>query len=526
MTVFKKRLFIILLAFACVFATLAFGAQNSVHATDTKTLDDVTFVMIDGASVRLKDGSYGMRFAGAITYADYDGLVENYGEENIDCGMFIMPVSYIDKVGELNYDNTFGESAKFIWGDKATSVKVDGKYRIIHMETLAVATGYDPYIGAQVYKIQGSVHGVLDQNLARDYTACAYIKAGGEYKFATGTPSRSMVEVALRAINSGDYDDTENPAIVADRAVLDGYVSAFKTYIDDDNPTFSYTINYVDEGGTIVDSDVLGINLNTAIDRTLTAPSGYALDESCRLQEHVYASDKTINVKVKSATVLTDASTLHNSFAPGDNSNSYAVEDDIIITDPSITGSSTIYYHNYGSHFTGVLDGKGHIIKDAIIDDDITSYGFLSAAATGSTIRDIAIVNFTGSYRNFITYTATDFTIENAYLSGSCKYHDYFEEVRGGVEFNYVILNAYCTDGKALGKAGYSAADAERVSYNNVIKLDGDAYTVYENNVEAASGDDFFADYASGLGAEWAARGFTVENDTLYFHGTEILKKN
>ena len=118
-----KNKIIILSAVAacCSFAfggamTLKDDAEIIVNAsTQTITLEDVTFVMDKGASVR-KDTPTGLRFRSLLSVEDYNALEANTAEYvQISYGMLIAPVDYLVTYGALNEENVFGQSPIYGW---------------------------------------------------------------------------------------------------------------------------------------------------------------------------------------------------------------------------------------------------------------------------------------------------------------------------------------------------------------------------------------------------------------------------
>ena len=136
----KKNLFLVVLSFVAVaMAIVGFAGFNTAKAEGEIDLASVDFVMED-VQVRL-DGRNGMRFVGSMSANDYEAIIDAYGAENVEAGLFFMPAAYAEKVGEINEENTFG-GAKYVWGDeyKDTPV-VDGKYRILHTLTMPNEVG-------------------------------------------------------------------------------------------------------------------------------------------------------------------------------------------------------------------------------------------------------------------------------------------------------------------------------------------------------------------------------------------------
>ena len=292
MTNVKRKVLLVVLAL--VSALFAFsgicGFVNAKADATPKSLADISFVMEESAVARV-DGNNGLKFSAKLSSSDYEGILANY--KTIKYGMFVMPEYYVEEVGELNEENTFGSSAKYVWGNSyANQTVVNGKYRIIHMESAAVKSGTK-------YVIKGSVKDFLAENLATDYVACAYIKATTnnnqtEYKFAdlSNFDPTSMLEVAFKALNSGNYDAANK---AAEKAILEGYKTAYIAELGS-TPSYSYTVNYV-AGNEIIDTVTVGdIAMNTPVSITAEAPEGYIVAGETNISAHVYASDIVINV--------------------------------------------------------------------------------------------------------------------------------------------------------------------------------------------------------------------------------------
>lgn len=540
MTIIKKRILLIMFALVCAITMMGFGIGNIARADDAEPLNlgDAEFAMVDGVELKFKTGADGVRFKGKLSKEDYDGLLAKYAK--VEFGMFIMPEAYLE-LGEINEYNTFG-GGKFdvnadYGGDATVGTGLAKKYRIIHMNVQETIDAENE----EVF-VQGSVHSIKSENLAINYTASAYIKATDEagkvsYKFATEVKNTgSVVDMALRAIDSGDYDDS-----AAKKAVLDGYVNNFKSYYksthNNTDPTFSYTLQYVVTGGNgtpvAIENAVAGNAMDSDLTITPTAPEGYILDTRAEYWKtaHIYASDITIDVNVN--ILLDSKDDIDNLYEPS-NLKGYYLTSDIIGGHMGGTGQ-----------FNGIIDGQGHVVRD-VTDDG--GWGILGFQAFGHTyipisgydpgfpypmtVKDVAFVNVSGSAKNMLSYHAYSVEIDNVFISGTCYYHDIFEYAYGDetlqVKLNNVILDCYCIRDKyPLGKTGEEGSN--NVIYNNVIQLDkygvglhgGSSY----DGAEVLTYDEFFAKYADGLPAEWSDSGFTVENDTLYFHGKAVMSK-
>ena len=88
-------------------------------AAETKTVEQVSLVMKNGASVRYASSATdsGIRFSVNLSKADYLGLEANEGNvySSVSYGMIIMPYSYLATYGELTEENLFSDSAKYDW---------------------------------------------------------------------------------------------------------------------------------------------------------------------------------------------------------------------------------------------------------------------------------------------------------------------------------------------------------------------------------------------------------------------------
>ena len=302
----KRRVLIIVLAIFAMFMTFASGLTYA-FANQNTVLEQINFTMINGAQIRL-DGQKGMRFAAEISKSDYQKIENAY--ETLEYGVFIMPKYYVTNYGALNKENTI-DGGKYVWStdDKIyeNPTVVEGgktKYRIIHMESMA---DIDPQIDG--YVVRGSVQNILDENMATDYTARAYIKATNaqgevEYKFADEHKgARSFVEVAFRVLNKEIYNDENDPNREI-RNELDSLVANFEDYYS--NSTISYTVNYVDYNtseivGTKTET---GVELNTPIVYDDVSVFCYRIDQTKLPDEadaRVYAPDETLIVYVYGA---------------------------------------------------------------------------------------------------------------------------------------------------------------------------------------------------------------------------------
>lgn len=311
MTIFKKRLVVTVLAlFTALCLLFGFSGAKEVKADDTDVFAGITFKMI-GASVNIdieneeENNNSGIRFAGKITGDGFETFKTTHAG-NITYGIFVMPQFYRDTHGEINEDSAINKGIYVYGAEYTDSTVVENevtKYRILHAQSNAV---YDEK--EQGYLVKGTVRKVLAENMAFDYHARAYIAVTVDgqtyYKFAEEMESpRSMLEVAFRAINSGDYDDTEDETIVKQKAVLESYKTKYIEYLGAE-PTYTFTMNYVVYGqeNPVVSNSYSDKPLNTYIQGTGAIPSGYIADKEretlSRYNAWVYAKDVTVTIYV------------------------------------------------------------------------------------------------------------------------------------------------------------------------------------------------------------------------------------
>ena len=135
----KSKILLLLTTVAC-FATLL-GAGITVKnnnflavsaATQTKTIDEVTLLMDEGAAVR-KDTPTGLRYRSLLSVEDYNALEANKETyQRITYGMLIAPTDYLVEYGALNAETVFGENPIYSWTDDA-DVAHGGDVEIINV---------------------------------------------------------------------------------------------------------------------------------------------------------------------------------------------------------------------------------------------------------------------------------------------------------------------------------------------------------------------------------------------------------
>ena len=221
---------IILCAFALTFLSLGIITLIPTHAkASLSTADAIAeFAMENGAAIRKSTDKQGIRFNAILSVDAYDTL------KNADAefGMLIVPKDYVDKGYDLTVENVFGENAVYVPNVNASTLeKTDPDKRAIIQITNPTIT----QVG-NVYKIYGSIVGVLEKNIPRGFIGRAYVKVNDTYYLASyandliENNTRSMAYIAKRAIDNLDA----------------GSATLQNTYITKvEDKSYDYTVNKI-----------------------------------------------------------------------------------------------------------------------------------------------------------------------------------------------------------------------------------------------------------------------------------------
>ena len=313
----KKNLIraVVLTTLCCVGSAVALIPANTTASA--ASFETGKFQMIDGASVRAGseliggvtgDGKNGIRFSAEIDVDTYDTLVAT--NDSVTAGTFIMPYDYIGWYGELTETSLFDEDeATYYWQtegfdttetdddvyDKAT----DDRTQIRHVAGKVYKTNSEIQTGTTpvtVYRVNGSLVDMLDENLGRSLVGVSYLAATKDgsttYYFAEtdfAKNQRSIASVSQNILLSDDATNTEE-------TIATDYL---ETYIDV-NPNLTvdvkadcYKVN--EDGFTKVDTIVADtVEINEVADFT----KDYTADttESPTLAGYTYADGHQKNV--------------------------------------------------------------------------------------------------------------------------------------------------------------------------------------------------------------------------------------
>ncbi len=215
-TIKNKILIPLVILFTLSMALLGIFSLNTTNSANA------TFNVTD-TRMRVEDGKRGIRFVSTISKDIVSGYEEN--GYTVTYGTFIMPAHYIDVMGDITKDNTFGENAKYVWGD-TEEPEDESKYWILHSPCYATEIDDDAN-NLAIYlsvNMNDTVH-----NWGIKYTSKAYLKAEKageetEYEFATlVTDNVSMLDVAVKTMDIADNEMMDDINGFIDEYEAEGY---------------------------------------------------------------------------------------------------------------------------------------------------------------------------------------------------------------------------------------------------------------------------------------------------------------
>lgn len=190
-------------------ATTGVCTYDSVSAQTSEN----AFQMVDGASIRVHGNidAYGIRFA--ATHSEYDAQT-NYQ-------MMVLPAEY---VAQYDKDTAADKENIVAWMlEKKVTYETNNVGKTFPLAIVDKCL-YDEDKGY----IYGSIVDIMYQNLNRDFCAYVYYQDGGDYIIAGEASSeeekyRSITDVAINALTSGDYDGQDK---AAEKANLESIVAS------------------------------------------------------------------------------------------------------------------------------------------------------------------------------------------------------------------------------------------------------------------------------------------------------------
>lgn len=210
-TKFSKKIKAIIVLSVCFFASVIAatfaGVSSNILAralvNDDLTLTDYasTFVMDEGASIRVSAENGGLRFTSYISEEEYNALIAKYGNELV-VGTLIAPKDIVEGKGVLALDNAaLTENKDYL--------NITGKF-------------FKEEKAANLYSFNAVISNLKETNYARSFIARSYIKVGDEIAYAAefNEDGRSAFYVASVATAKGSVTDEQ----------VEGYLDSVSAY--------------------------------------------------------------------------------------------------------------------------------------------------------------------------------------------------------------------------------------------------------------------------------------------------------
>lgn len=204
----------------------AYGVNSKMNGYGHVVVLKNAIATSNSASIRLTDGSSGMRFMSTVDKATYDKLVETY--DNVCVGTVITPKLYVDYLLERD--------GKFTKGDLDT-IDCGNEKNYLDLRTIA------PYKTLEnQYVFVGSIANIYENHYDFEYAAIGYIEyyndgEDPQYIYSNTYATRSVEQVAEKAL--ADYSDygvgytNANYDIKSGIVVYTPYTAVQRAYIKD-----------------------------------------------------------------------------------------------------------------------------------------------------------------------------------------------------------------------------------------------------------------------------------------------------
>ncbi len=322
----KKIIATALVALSLGGVTAGLALADNVQASAEGS---TAIVMDNGAAVRVDGENNGIRFSAKVAKSTVDGWESSY--KSVSLGMLIMPKDYETTYGPLSQENVFGSNAIYCWGSA-----VADKTQIVNLGTLSdyLTTEGDNYV------VKGSLVGIKEKNLDREFVGRAYAKLTSE----DGTVSYQMADYA-----GSDAEDSANNT----RSIVDVCDSAYKDHVD--NGTCPDGVTY-DEYKSFLKSTV-----STAIDYRLSLLEGEINADNVEQYDEEWEKAYAL---LKGLTSTTYNATVQAADVEKINEVAYATYDVQVSEAPYLTTSNdqTISFGGgswtTGMNLQGLIDGK------------------------------------------------------------------------------------------------------------------------------------------------------------------------
>ena len=467
----------------------------SVSASASPVSADMSFK--EGASVRIDQGSQGIRFTAYYSESIYSLVANGTGE----AGMIIVPSQALEGVSDAYFDyleDTYGKNKE----------EVSTSFDVERMEKQSNGT----------YEAKGAIINIKDENLSYTYQAVAYYyDATNGYVYSEKSDTRTISYVANKALNNTELsiETKENVLKMASdlsaRLNTLGKLETSELLMETDVKAGFDVSNYV-ANSSIASATLDGTSL-TVTDNKIELENTHA-DSDLKKLVLTYENDTelTFYARIWSLIIdneeeLTEMSSYEVKTYTGQNvtnTNGYfKLNADITMTQNWDCGKSlgrTSSYTNYG--FQGVFDGFNHTISNLVITNGGDN-GFIHTLAPTGVIRNVKIEGSTaiggGNRGGYLIAVAYGGTVENVEITATMTASGYNATTTGGIG-----------NGLVLGTLRYSNYMGN-VTLKNVTIIAGDTATSQKTGQSAL----WFVEKHQSVTAETIKEKLTLENVTI-----------
>lgn len=197
----------------------------------------------EGASIRVQNKDSGIRFKGKVDKNTYDKLIEQFGEEQVEVGIMIVPTDYLNDGTEFTIDGLKGKEPLVIAAEKWNNAET------------AEQDGY--------YGFNCAMTDIYPENTDRKFSARAYVKynTGTKEKYSyaeydEAKHSRSVYEIA----NKAKQDEKTSAETIE---VIDAYLKRIDikelkgTDFNEANDSYTIALSYTGIGLLKIESEEL-----------------------------------------------------------------------------------------------------------------------------------------------------------------------------------------------------------------------------------------------------------------------------
>ncbi len=249
----NKKLWLFVLSFLMVtlFSLGLVGVQTTNKSLATEGQVTNSFYMDDGASIRLTEGSTGIRFTGYLSTDLYNS--------NNEYGVIITPASYLTK---HSISDDFINKLDTAYGTDQNG-SPNGYLKMTSV----------PNLENGLYVIRGSIAKMRYENMNRKFVGIAYSFDGTNYVYAdiNGDISRSVAEVAADVYTEYQYKGNPNEYDTDDINIVKDFLNKAK------NQATGNAENAMEDIPTTLALSSSTLNLKLLEEQTITATSNIDL---------------------------------------------------------------------------------------------------------------------------------------------------------------------------------------------------------------------------------------------------------